>query len=334
MPVRRLVFVSDLHLDVRPVEAGRDAAAAFTEFLSAELLPDPGTGAGLVLLGDSFELLDAGDEAAAVARIDQIAAAHPELFARLGDCLRRGWRLEVIPGNHDMALALPRVQRRLDTLLGPTDRMRVWPWLFRTPGLVYAEHGHQHHDLNRFPTVLAPYDRRRPERLFEPPLAAWRGGPRRLLRAVADSRRAERTTAHAPYRARLSEQAAQVGLPLDVVIRLHRLSRFRPQATLARLARRRLRRVPPDSYLIAAARHIHEVLSAAGHPVPAYVFGHTHRARAEPLVDGAWYLNTGTWSADVRGDGPDRDDPDLFPYVELRAGAVPTVRYWRRPAVD
>ena len=60
------------------------------------------------------------------------------------------------------------------------------------------------------------------------------------------------------------------------------------------------------------------------------------------------YLNTGTWSDDVRGGGPDRRDDQLFPYIRVDAldangvvTAQASLRYWgmsgesgvRRPEV-
>ena len=39
----------------------------------------------------------------------------------------------------------------------------------------------------------------------------------------------------------------------------------------------------------------------------------------------ARYLNTGTWSDDVRGCGPDQRDDRLFPYVRIEATSVDAV---------
>ena len=36
-------------------------------------------------------------------------------------------------------------------------RVEVLPWFLHIPGVVYAEHGSQYHDLNAFPTLLAPW---------------------------------------------------------------------------------------------------------------------------------------------------------------------------------
>ena len=338
--VRRLVVASDLHLDASPDPARRDGGAAFTRFLASIVLPDDRPGARLLLLGDTFELADASanGDGHAIARMNEIAGAHPRLLATLLECLRRGWRLDIVPGNHDMALTRSAVQRRLIRLLGTAaHRMRIHPWLYHVPGVLYAEHGHQHHDLNRFPTVLAPDDPRRPDRLFVPPLGAWTGKvSARLLRAFVDSRRGEFRVRSPAYRARIAEVEPRLALPRDVVSQLHGLSRFRFRSTAVRLARRALN-LPaarqPDGYLIAAAGRIHSVLSEVGRDVPVYAFGHTHHARTVRLADGAWYVNTGTWTADVRGAGPDRDDPDLYPYLDITVGTadiVPAIRYWRR----
>jgi hypothetical protein len=45
---------------------------------------------------------------------------------------------------------------------------------------------------------------------------------------------------------------------------------------------------------------IHDILRAAQHDVPYYVFGHTHIAERLPLCSTAvtpYYLNSGTWTA-------------------------------------
>jgi hypothetical protein len=329
--IRRLVAISDLHLDARPGATSRGGAAAFTGLLTSEVVPDDFPGARLLLLGDTFELLGAPDP---IARLDEIATTHPALFAALGACLHNGWHIDLVPGNHDMALSRARVRQRLAVLLGaPPRRLRFHPWVYFVPGVLYAEHGHQHHDLNRFPTVLAPYNGH--EQLFAPPLAVWRGKlESRLWRAVADSRREERAAQSSTYRARITEQAMRLALPADLVSRLHDVSRFGVGGTALRLARRALHRTgAPDSYLIEAARRVHGVLSRAGDAVPVYAFGHTHRARTVALDGEAQYVNTGTWCDEIRGTGPDRDDPALFPYLALsvddRPGARPELRYWR-----
>ena len=78
------------------------------------------------------------------------------------------------------------------------------------------------------------------------------------------------------------------------------------------------------------------MLDERGAAVPSLVFGHAHRADHHVIAGtSACYLNTGTWSDDVRGPGPDQSDDRLFPYVRVDAtgedGAVTTqaaLHYW------
>ena len=74
--------------------------------------------------------------------------------------------------------------------------------------------------------------------------------------------------------------------------------------------------------------------------MPSLVFGHAHRADHHVIAGtSACYLNTGTWSDDVRGAGPDQSDDRLFPYVRVDAtgedGAVTAqaaLHYWSAAA--
>jgi UDP-2,3-diacylglucosamine pyrophosphatase LpxH len=343
---RSWVVVSDLHLGAaeQPPRAG---AAALAAFLTGGLADraEPGR---LLLLGDMFEMLYRGSATTpgavadwAVARLDELADAYPMVFVALRVCLRRGWRIEVVCGNHDMALCLDEVRDHLAGLLGDPDRraVRLHSWFRFVPGVFYAEHGQQHHDLNRFPALLHRADLRRPERLFVPPLAVTHGRVRPAVAgALLAARRHERFARTSRYHARLRRYAEQAGLPPATVTALHEASRLRLPAVAGRLAKRALSRslrATPDAYLIEAGRRAHAVLTQQGCPVPFYLFGHSHHARERDL-DGAGpvarYVNSGTWSAAVRGDGPDRLDPALYPYLEVDADpAAPSValRYWR-----
>jgi UDP-2,3-diacylglucosamine pyrophosphatase LpxH len=339
------VVVSDLHLGV-PEHPPRAAAAAFAAFLTTEIAVRPVPG-HLLLLGDMFEMLYRGRPTTsgraadwAVGRLDELAAAHPTVFAALRTCLRRGWRLEVVCGNHDMALCLDEVRDHLAELLDDPERrgLEFHPWFRLVPGVFYAEHGQQHHDLNRFPALLHPADIRRPERLFVPPLAVAHGRARPAVAgALLAARRHERFAGSAEYRQRLRTFAEQVGLPVAVVAALHEASSLRLSAIAGRLARRSLSRslrAAPDTYLIEGAGRVHAVLTRSACPVPFYLFGHSHHARVRTL-DGpgpaARYVNSGTWSAAVRGD-PAGVDLALYPYVEINTDSgAPRValRYWR-----
>jgi hypothetical protein len=212
-------------------------------------------------------------------------------------------------------------------------------------GVFHAEHGHQHHDLHRVPTLLAQPTSPTP---VESPLSAWTraAGVGRLdrldgvRRAVRDVRRAERTATGPAYLALVDAEAERTGLPADAGRALARTSRFRtlPVALDAgrRVAARRMGIDRPGARLRRAAGRVDAVLDAHGAAVPFLVFGHAHRAGHHVIAGtSACYLNTGTWSDDVRGPGPDRGDDRLFPYVRVDAtgedGAVTTqaaLRYW------
>ena len=177
----RLVLVSDLHLgDGGPGEAF-DRDEALCAFL-CQLAGDRDV-TGVVLLGDTFDLVEgsAADRAIdatsrAVARLDDIAAAHPDVLAAMAALLRAGKDLTVVRGNHDVELVRPQVRVRLAGLLGAAEarapgvaseggakgggragRLIFTPWLLHLPGMLLAEHGHQHHDINRFDRQMWPF---------------------------------------------------------------------------------------------------------------------------------------------------------------------------------
>jgi UDP-2,3-diacylglucosamine pyrophosphatase LpxH len=68
--------------------------------------------------------------------------------------------------------------------------------------------------------------------------------------------------------------------------------------------------------------------------VPWYISAHTHRALESPVEAGSTrYINTGTWSSDVRGSGPDQADRGAYPYAMIEVmhdgGTSGGLRYWR-----
>jgi UDP-2,3-diacylglucosamine pyrophosphatase LpxH len=347
LPDRTWVVASDLHLG----DGGdRPGAPAFATFLTDEIAVRSAPGR-LLLLGDTFELLYRGGWSGsgnaaewAVGRLDELAAGYPAVFAALRACLHRGWRLELVCGNHDMVLCRDEVRDHLAKLLDDRHRRRLdfHTWFRLVPGVFYAEHGNQHHDLNRFPAILHHADLRRPEHIFVPPLVVAHGRARpAVARALLAARSHERFARSPRYREHLRRQADRVGLPVATVAALHETSRLRLPAVARRLARRALsrsREAAPDAYLVEGARRVHAVLTRSACAVPFYLFGHSHHARSLPLDApgaAARYVNSGTWSAAVRGAGPDRSDPTRYPYLEVEAGPDgPSValRYWRHPA--
>ncbi|SFP13001.1 hypothetical protein SAMN05660464_2149 [Geodermatophilus dictyosporus] len=313
----------------------------------------------LVLLGDTFDFpavslpgrgaSPATRPSEAVRKLDRIMAAHAPVFAALRDLLAAGHRIDFVAGNHDMELSMPAVQRSLRQALPGT--LDVHPWMLHLPGVLYAEHGQQHHDLNRFPGLLVdhPDDGDRPLRV--PPgsyldalvhlrrRAPWASPPARALLAARMGTglflglvRLSRAERHRPERERLLRSTTLAGLPAGSVVDIDRLGAATP-ASIARraavLAARRLRRrsgaaVP---FMQAAAQAVHHVLAAEGAAVPFYLFGHTHVAADVPLADGAAarYLNPGTWSSAVRR-VPGGDRRCCVVIVDQPPGAGPRAR--------
>jgi UDP-2,3-diacylglucosamine pyrophosphatase LpxH len=210
---RDTIIVSDLHLSVgaNPRTGGTGhpddffCDAAFVRFLDdlRDRAGEDGHGLRLVILGDLFDFLQleirslshakpSPDTCAEASRanLDCLVDAHAELFSALARCVAAGWLLEIVPGNHDIELIHPSVQDRFKELMvrfvGRAEaarNMRFHPWIYYMPGVLYAEHGHQYHDINWFATLLRPY---RPQDLAQielPPASyfdAYRGrGPLR-----------------------------------------------------------------------------------------------------------------------------------------------------------
>jgi UDP-2,3-diacylglucosamine pyrophosphatase LpxH len=134
----------------------------------------------LVVLGDLLDFLrvDAGfsgeigghpdtSERATLAKLERIAAGHPEFFSALARFVAAGFPLDIVPGNHDIELMRGSTQQRLKELIarfgGRTETMATvafHPWIYYVPGVLYAEHGHQYHDINALAMLLRPYSTR------------------------------------------------------------------------------------------------------------------------------------------------------------------------------
>jgi UDP-2,3-diacylglucosamine pyrophosphatase LpxH len=339
-----VVLVSDLHMAAGASDpfAADAAFAALLDDLRArhEAAERP---LRLVLLGDllDFTLVEVDGRrldpsiAGAIARLDRIAAAHGLVFAAFARLTAAGVPVHVVPGNHDLELLAPPVFACLCELLAPAGgHVVLHPWIVHVPGVLYAEHGHQHHDINRVPGLLERYDpagwqppagtlfgellldlssalgcagdgvpgpaavaralRRRPARL---PTAIVVGArfAAALLRTAAAMSRAARVQRAARHAARARAHAETVGLPAPTLAALATLSATSP----ARVARRLLRPGRAADYMALAAGRVHATLSSAGAAVPHYVFGHTHVAADRALASGVEaprYLNGGTWS--------------------------------------
>ena len=298
-----LIVVADLHMgaggDPRTGVLDRhepfrqdEAFAAFVDHLRGEAL-DTARDCRLVLLGDVLDFtfvelyrgrpgrgrLDT-TEPAALAKIARIAAGHPRVFVALGRFAAAGLGVDLLPGNHDIELLRPDVRdalrQRLAVAGGRPDaaaRIAFHPWILRSRGLLHAEHGHQHHDLNRIAellaleqldgaeelpvpvgTVLGEYlidlgealdtdgapralldaARRRPHAAAAP-TARFAGGVRRSARTMI---RAHRPTRRQRYSDLLRAQAADIGLPPTTLAALDELGGTTLWSLAAGLARR------------------------------------------------------------------------------------------------
>jgi UDP-2,3-diacylglucosamine pyrophosphatase LpxH len=339
----RIVLLSDLHMGARErYEQFRadDALAATLESFAG----DP-TVSALVLLGDTFDVAGEGDRPharqPAVSRLLDVLGAHRDVVRALASLVRRGVRLHVVLGNHDVHLAAVSVQAALARALAVEDAAAVQfhPWLHHVPGLFLAEHGHQHHDVNAFDTPVTPLsddDGVTHEPFgYQLPLLRHRHGPTLPARAAGAALHeavrlcgpVRRTRRRAYRREVLPRYAAEVALSEGHLLRLDDVGRRNPAAILARLVRETTRSTGPG-YLVDAAYGAREALGDDSPPF--LVMGHSHAADARPLRSDRYgrpvvYLNTGTWSVS----GPRPRDTTLRPvtmtWVEIEAprGLIP-----------
>ncbi|MCA1586283.1 MAG: hypothetical protein LC791_16425 [Acidobacteria bacterium] len=352
----RLVLVSDLHLgagDERDPFCRDRQFVAFCRHLAGTrpVVPD---GRRFAVLGDFLELLDttAGEEGRlassatiALARLDRIVRAHPAVFGAMADLVDAGWGLDVVVGNHDVELVRPALQERMTKLLdrgaAHGGRVRFHPWVLHVPGVLYAEHGHQYHDINWFPELVwaAGEDGGAP---IEHPLAAHLGGGMAAGAVAVASHFAHRVLGARDPRRRRYRAEALAALAEEVPLSANALRRIDllPAASTAAMALRLGLEFPRRShghapYLWRAARRVDGVLQEEGAGCSFYAFGHSHIAEKGPLegADGPVYVNPGTWSRDVRGPlGHASDDEQCtFAVIDCpgRERASATLRSWR-----
>ena len=197
--VHTYLFLNDLHLaggfDPAKDRYSRGESffydAEFARFLDFHISQAASTGARLhlVLLGDVFDFLRLenptspqhrysldSSPATAVAKLRRIAAGHAEFFQALGRLLDAGGVLELLPGNHDIELVWQPVQSVFKELVAAAcqktiiaDQIRFHPWVLYVPGVFYAEHGQQHHFINKFPDLLRLHCNQPPGTFRQPP---------------------------------------------------------------------------------------------------------------------------------------------------------------------
>lgn len=162
-----ITIVSDLHLSRHCDPDHADHAlhdAGFARFLDhvRRRAAERGGQWRLVILGDLVDLPYAGASTAeAAAELTRVAAGHPRFVAAVGGFLAAGLQVDVVAGNHDVGLLRTGVRERLAELLRPGGGdagrpagVAFHPWIFHVPGVLYAEHGSQYHDITAVPALL------------------------------------------------------------------------------------------------------------------------------------------------------------------------------------
>jgi Calcineurin-like phosphoesterase len=356
MSAEPLIILSDLHLG-----AGRDqvtghrdphdpfdhdeALASFLDHLVSDR-PHEHAPARVLVLGDLLDFPSvaapgygrrASSARAALAKLEVVTDGHPGVFAALRRYLAAGGRLELVAGNHDLELLRPSLQERLAAALGAPGAVTFHPWIYYLSGVVYAEHGHQHHDINALTALLEPEGGPPTGELEQPPgtilhhhVLDLRDGTgaravaharfaatlvQGLVRRLVRGTRRRRTA----YRARVvAAEAARVGLPAATLAKIDALSATSTSAMVRRLLRTLLRR-ETDHYLVRGMRAVHDVLARDGHAVPLYAVAHSHRPLQAPLHGGPEapvLLNAGTWTGGAEADGG-----ATLTFIEIRSAA-------------
>jgi UDP-2,3-diacylglucosamine pyrophosphatase LpxH len=330
---RVVVFVSDLHLSTRG-DAVFDQAS-WSRFLDSLRGNDVGR---LVLLGDSFNLPppprrpDHRWRRASTAELDAIFRRYPDVLGALQGWLASGRALDIVSGNHDVAVVDEIIGGHLIDQLaagearGEERRPSIHPWLIHEPGVYLAEHGHQHHDINAFASALEPLGQRS---LARPPAGLLL--ERHAMRLALSDTFAARLRAHAAlprdlmrwrrFASRAACEAVDLSsspdaaggfadrweLPATFVVaaaapRSGGLSAI-GRRVAGKLARRLVRRARGtggrgDDYMLAGWRAMAALCAVHGVEAPFLLFGHTHRPRVR-RGDGpgaTTYLNAGSWS--------------------------------------
>jgi len=188
-----LIVLSDLHLSaVQHINSGPCVAwegfhydAEFSHLID-HLLEDvrsEGAECRLLILGDFLDFLHTRvpssnflttSTASSLQKLDTIIKAHPLFFDALRRFLAAGFPLDIVPGNHDIDLMRPVVQERFKEHIQTQPGMNIQfhSWIYHVTGVLYAEHGHQYHDINAYSTLLVPF-RMGNENELELPIGAY-----------------------------------------------------------------------------------------------------------------------------------------------------------------
>ncbi|MDQ3004205.1 MAG: hypothetical protein M3R47_02290 [Chloroflexota bacterium] len=190
-----LIILSDLHLSaVQDINSSHCVAregfhydAAFSHFIDHLLarVKSEGAECQILILGDFLDFLHTKvpltesnllttTEASSLQKLKAIINAHPLVFEALKRFAATGFRLNVVPGNHDIDLMRPSVQELLKESIKTESSTNIHfhSWIYHIPRVLYAEHGHQYHDINAYTTLIAP-SRRGNENELELPVGAY-----------------------------------------------------------------------------------------------------------------------------------------------------------------
>jgi UDP-2,3-diacylglucosamine pyrophosphatase LpxH len=355
-----LVIVSDLHMgDGGPHErfGSDEQIRPFIGHLG-DLLERSPESVRLLLLGDLLDLSLVGRaspnqmaslrlrDALLMARVDEVTSAHAGVFQALKAFIERGGTVDVVPGNSDGALRVPRVWEHFcqSLLQGSSTsyaRLRLHPWIYHVPGVLYAEHGNQYHEINSFPALLQGFRDDGPEqldtigslldayggRMRAEPAHSRKGATSWAASLTAHYMRASKVRHTVGYATLLEEHAREVSLPPALIAELEALGSRAVWRSGSRALRRfgtsrkRRRAVNSDIYLKDAALRIHRAARRHDSPALFYVFGHTHTPGIARMEDeSSRYVNCGTWSTPSKGS---LKQP-ATPYVHVTLGRKPS----------
>ncbi len=190
-----LITLSDLHLSaVQDIDTGYCAVregfhydAAFSHFIDhlLERVKSEDARLQILILGDFLDFLHTKvplsesnflttTEASSLQKLQAIIRAHPLFFESLKRFVATGFPLSFVPGNHDIDLMRPPVQELLKESIKTESGANIFFhfWIYHIPGVLYAEHGHQYHDINAYTTLLVPF-RTGNENELELPVGAY-----------------------------------------------------------------------------------------------------------------------------------------------------------------
>jgi len=174
-PPNAKVVISDLHLGPGKTADGRWHPLEDFRFDDTfqTFIASLGDASDLVIAGDFIDfwqilpeldrrrLADLGStESDSMKKLEAAIKSHRQTFNTLRGFSRRGRnRLFLIPGNHDIDLAWPRVQQRLLRELGDSGNRRIMVVnpCYQADG-IYVEHGNEYDEANRFQSQERPFN--------------------------------------------------------------------------------------------------------------------------------------------------------------------------------